>query len=178
MGYTAQTPENVFIGAGDLLFGPADGTPADTDVGATADDNVFRIDENIFEPDNINGVPGMLIGLQYIVSQEAVIEAGMPEVSAETMALLWPGSEEISGTIDWDATRRIPLAAFHNIAVVVPGLVNSFRFEADNALNQGSPEWTGANAGMMNPRGEWHSKWSATPGDRSPHRIIVEALAS
>lgn len=171
MGYGAQTPENVVIGAGDVLVD-------DADVGATADDNVFRINENIFEPDNINGVPGMLVGLQYIVSQEAILEVGMPEVSAETVALLWPGSEEITGTIDWDATRRIPLDAFHDYRLDVPGLVNLFSFLADNAINQGSPEWAGANAGMMNPRGEFHSKWSATPGARSPHRIIVAALGS
>jgi hypothetical protein len=176
MGYTAQTPENVVIGAGDLLIGPIGGPVVD--IGATADDNVARIDENIFEPDNINGVPGMLVGLQYIVSQHMIIESGMPEVSEETLAVLWPGSEETTGTIDWDATRRIPLTSFHDIELRVPGLVNLFTWVADNAINLGSPEWTGANAGMMNPRAEFHSRWSATPGARSPHRILIAALGS
>lgn len=171
MGVTASTPANLVVGAGDVLVD-------DADVGATADDNVFRIEQTIFEPDNLNGVPGMLVGTQYKTREEAILEATMPEVSAETLALLWAGSAEAGGTIDWDGTRRIPEAAFHDYELQVPGLNNLFSFLADNALNLGNIEYSGQDAGMMGPRGEFHSRWAADSLTASPHRIIVAALPS
>lgn len=170
MAYTAQTPENIVVGAGNVLVDTVD-------VGATSGDNGFQINETMFEP-QINGAPGALIGTQYITAQDCVLTAGVPEVDAASVARLWPGAEDIGGTIDWDGTRRIPLSAFHDYELVVDGLVNTFHFLADNAINQGSPNWLGQDAGMMNPQGEFHSKWSATPGDRSPYRIVVANLGS
>lgn len=171
MGVTASTPENIVVGAGNVLVD-------EVDVGATADDNVFRIEQTIFEPDNLNGVPGMLLGTQYKTREEAILEATMPEVDAGTLALIWPGSDETSGTIDWDGTRRIALADFHDYDLAVDGLANTFHFVADNALNQGNAEFSAQDAGMMSPRGEFHSKWSAAALTASPHRIIVANLGS
>jgi hypothetical protein len=172
LGVTAATPANLVVGAGDLQVDSAD-------VGATADDNVFRVEQTIYEPDNLNGVPGMLLGTQYKTREEAILESTMPEVSAETLALIWPGSAESGGTIDWDGTRRIPSSAFHNYELIVPGLDGaSFSFLADNALNQGNAEFSGQDAGLMAPRGEFHSKWDASALNASPHRIIVTPAAS
>lgn len=171
MGVTASTPENIVVGAGNVLVDSAD-------VGATADDNVYRIEQTIFEPDNLNGVPGMLLGTQYKTREDAILEATMPEVSAATLALIWPGSSESGGTIDWDGTRRLALAMFHDYELVVDGLTNTFTFAADNALNQGNAEFSGQDAGMMSPRGEFHSKWDAAALTTSPHRIIVTTLGS
>lgn len=174
MGATASTPENLVIGAGNIKVD-------DEDVGVTRGDNTFAINETMFEPDDLNGVPGMLVGTQYIVSQEAVLGAGMPEVSPETIALLLKGSEATEAgdtTIDWDGTRRVPLSAFHDYELEIPGLTNIFHFFADNALNQASAEWNGQNAEMMNPRGEFHSKWTAATLDASPHRIVIEPIGS
>ncbi len=171
MGVTASTPNNIVVGAGNVLVD-------DADVGATADDNVFRIEQEIFEPDNLNGVPGALVGTQYKTREEAVLEATMPEVDAATLALIWPGSAATGGTIDWDGTRRLPSGAFHDYELVVDGLANTFHFLADSALNQGSAEFSAQDAGMMAPRGEFHSKWDAADLDASPHRIIVAGLGS
>lgn len=171
MGVTSSTPANIVVGAGNVLVDSVD-------VGATADDNTFTIEQEIFEPDNLNGVPGMLVGTQYKTREEAVLAASMPEVSAATLALLWPGSAESGGVIDWDGTRRIPSAAFHDYELDVPGLTNMFSFLADDALNQASIEYSGQDAGMMTPRGEFHSKWAADSLSASPHRIIVAALGS
>lgn len=174
MGVTSDTPANLVVGAGNVLVDTVD-------VGATADDNVYRIEQTIFEPDNLNGVPGMLKGTQYKTREEAILEASMPEVSAETLALLWPGSAAAgvgTVTIDWDGTRRIPDAAFHDYRLDVPGLDNLFSFLADDALNQGNIEYSGQDAGMMTPRGEFHSKWDAAALTTSPHRIIIAPLGS
>lgn len=151
--------------------------------GATADDNTFRIEQTIFEPDNLNGVPGMLVGTQYKIREEAVLEATMPEVSATVLALLWPGSASATvgdvTTIDWDGTRRIPSAAFHDYELRVPGLDGkTFGFLADNAFNQGNIEYTAQDDGLMLPRGEFHSKWAAAALTASPHRIEITAASS
>ena len=176
MGATASTPANLVVGAGDILVDTAD-------VGVTADDNVYRIEQEIFEPDNLNGVPGMLKGTQYKTSEEAILEASMPEVSATQMAFLWPASASATvgadTTLDWDGTRRIPTASFHDYELRVPGLDGAqFSFFADDAVNQGSIEFSGQDAGMMAPRGEFHSKWDASDLTASPHRIVVTAAST
>jgi len=164
------------VGAGDLEVD-------DASVGATADDNEYVINQEIFEPDNLNGVAGMLVGTQYKRREEAVLSATTPEINAATLALLWAGSESATSdgetTIDWDGTRRLPTEAFKDYAIVIPGLDNKeFRFLADNAINQGSISYSGSDSNIMLPRGEYHSKWSATPGSRSPHRIVVGTAGS
>jgi hypothetical protein len=177
MGVTADTPANLVVGAGDVLVDSSD-------VGATADNNVFRIEETIFEPDNLNGVPGMLVGTQYKTREDAILECTLPEVSADQIPLIWPGSESDGGagdveTFSWDGTRRLPSAAFHDYELVIPGLDGrSFSFFADNALNQANAEFSGQDAGLMAPRGEFHSKWDASDLSVSPHRIAVTTPAS
>lgn len=176
MGVTASTPANLVVGAGDLFVD-------DVEQGATADENTFTVNQEIFEPDNINGVPGMLVGTQYKRREEAVLASTLPEISAGTLALLWAGSEsEVDGdetTIDWDGTRRLPTSAFKDYKIRIPGLDGkTFDFLADNAINQGNIEYSGADDNIMLPRGEFHSKWSASPGARSPHRIVVTVAGS
>jgi hypothetical protein len=177
MGATAATPANLVIGAGDVQ---ADGD----DFGVTADDNTFRIEQEIFTPDNLNGVPGALVGTHYKVREEAILEVTVPEVNADTIALQWPGSQ--AGTVgdvttyDTDGTdRRIPSGDYHDYALVVPGLDGKlFEFLADNGLNLGAIEYNAQNAGMMAPRLEIHSNWDAADLTASPHRIRITAPAS
>ena len=176
MAISAQTPANLVVGAGDVRVD-------NVDVGATADDNEFTVNQEIFEPDNLNGQPGMLVGTQYKRREEAVLACTMPEISAAVLALLWTGSEStVDGeetTVDWDATRRLPSSAFKDYALRIPGLDDRlFQFLADNAINQGNITYAGADDNIMLPRGEFHSKWSASPGARSPHRIIVGVAGS
>lgn len=176
MGVTVNTPANLVVGAGNLLVDTAD-------QGATADDNTFTINQEIFEPDNLNGVPGMLVGTQYKRREEAVLAATLPEIAAASLALLWPGSSAATvgdeTTLDWDGVRRLPTTAFKDYDLVIPGLDGkSFSFKADNAINQGNIEYAGADDNIMLPRGEFHSKWSAAPGARSPHRIVVTVAGS
>lgn len=171
MGVTATTPSHLVVGAGDV---EVDGT----DQGATADDNVFRIEQTIFEPDNLNGVPGMLKGTQYKTREEAVLECGLPEVSGSTLTLLWPGAATVGELTDYDGTRRLADSAFHDYELIVPGAVYDFHFLADNAINQGNIEYTAQDQGMAAPRGEFHSKWDAADLTASPHRIIVRNAGS
>jgi hypothetical protein len=177
MAVTAATPANLVVGAGDVKVDSQD-------VGATVDDNTFRVEEEIFEPDNLNGVPGMLVGTQYKTREEAILEASFPEISADQIPLIWPGSESDGGagdveTFSWDGTRRLPSAAFHDYELEIPGLDGRvFSFFSDNALNQANAEFAGQDAGLMAPRGEFHSKWDAADLTSSPHRIAVTTPGS
>lgn len=177
MGVRAQTPANLVIGAGDVLVDTAD-------QGVTADDNVYRVEQEIFTPDNLNGVPGALVDTHYKTREEAILEVTWPEVAADTLALMWPGSDSATvgdeTTIDSDGTdRRIPSDGYHDFELRVPGLNGKqFSFFADNGLNLGAIEFSGQNAGMMSPRLEIHSNWDAADLTASPHRIVVTAAAS
>lgn len=177
MGIRAATPANLVIGAGDVL---AD----DTAKGVTADDNTYRVEQEIFTPDNLNGVPGVLVDTHYKTREEAVLEVSWPEVAADTASLMWPGSQSATvgedTTIDSDGTdRRIPSSDYHDYELRVPGLNGkSFSFFADSALNQAPIEFNGQDAGMMSPRLELHSAWSAADLTASPHRIVITVPAS
>lgn len=177
MGLTAQTPANLVIGAGDTLVD-------DASQGVTADDNTYRIEQEIFSPDNLNGVPGTLVDTHYKVTEEAILEVTWPEVSAATLGLMWPGSQAATigedTTIDSDGSdRRIPSADYHDYELRVPGLNGKqFSFFADSGLNVAAIELNGQNAGMMSPRLEIHSNWSAADITASPHRIVITVPAS
>lgn len=177
MGATAQTPANLVVGAGDVLVDTAA-------QGVTADDNVYRIEQEIFAPDNLNGVPGVLVGTHYKTREEAILEVTWPEIAAATLGLTWPGSNSDTvgedTTIDTDGTeRRLATTDYHDYELRVPGLDGKqFSFFADNALNRANAEFAGQDAGMMSPRLELHSAWDAADLTASPHRIVITVPAS
>lgn len=89
MGVTATTAEEIFIGAGDVFVD-------DEAVGATMDNNLFRVVQEKGTPD-LNGVPGPLIGLDYIQSETAELEVTLPELGADKLALSIPGAVSVVG---------------------------------------------------------------------------------
>lgn len=176
MGATASTPANLVIGAGDVSVDAAD-------VGVTADDNTFRIEEEIFEPDNLNGVPGMLIGTAYKIRGMGVLVCRIPEITATQLSNLWPQSRSVVAgpetTIDWDGTRRISTDQYKDWVLTVPGLDGaSFAFEVDNGINQVTQEYAAQNAGLLGPQAEVQSKWDPAILNASPYRIKVTAAGS
>jgi hypothetical protein len=134
VGITATTPDNLVIGAGDVKVDTAD-------VGATEGDNVFRIEQDIFTPDDLNGIPGTLLGTHYKITEDGILEASMPEVSAANLALCGPVREapgDNTTTIDSTNARRFASGAFHDYELRVDGLTKSFKFQVDNGLNRGT----------------------------------------
>lgn len=89
MGVTATTAEEIFIGAGDVFVD-------DQPVGATMDNNVFRVVQEKGTPD-LNGVPGPLMGLDYIESETAELEVTIPELGADKLAFSIPGAVSVVG---------------------------------------------------------------------------------
>jgi hypothetical protein len=89
MGVTATTAEEIFIGAGDVYVD-------DQPVGATMDNNVFRVVQEKGTPD-LNGVPGPVLGLDYIESETAELEVTIPELGADKLAFSIPGAVSVVG---------------------------------------------------------------------------------
>jgi hypothetical protein len=188
MAATQSTPANLVIGAGNAY-------KAGSDVGVTADDNVFRIEEERFEPDNLNGLPGLLKDTMYIVSSTGMLEVTVPEISAERLADTWPGSrmdtDDETGlvTIDRDGNaRRVPSSAYADWELRVKGATRIYGFYLRNAINTGNAEFTLQNAGLAVPRLELGSRWDAPPAPGSgedpedvvypsPHGITYRAIS-
>lgn len=96
MPVTSQTTRELFIGAGDFYM---DGNS----LGATMENNVWRLIRTYFRP-NLNGVRGPLKGTDYVQSEVAQIEVTLPEVSPTVLALAIPGTNATSSEIDGVAT--------------------------------------------------------------------------
>lgn len=172
-GVTASTPTNLVVGAGIALVDHAI-------LGATIDDNVFRVERDYFTPD-INGVKGALIGTDYITRSEGVLETGIPEISADVFSVLWPGSDSASSAslITEDDTRRIPTADYHDWEVRVERLNGGhFGFHVDNGLNLANLEISLGDDSVAAPRAEIHSRWDASDVSIAPHRIVVTTSGS
>jgi hypothetical protein len=173
---TADTPTNLVVGAGDVLRNHSN-------MGASVDANVFRIEREIFTPD-LNGTKGALVGTDYITKSEGVLETSVPEVSPGGIGAAWPGSQTDSSTpgmtiIDEDDTRRIPTSDYADWELQVPRLGGGeFQFEVDNAINTAALELSNQDAGLAAPRYELHSRWDPADLTASPHRIRILDVAS
>ena len=84
MPVTAQTSKEVFIGAGEVYVD-------DQPVGATTENNVFRVVQEKFAPD-LNGTPGPLVDLDYIQSETAELEVSIPEMDPTKLSYMVPGA--------------------------------------------------------------------------------------
>ena len=176
MGITSDTPTNLVIGAGEALMDHAN-------VGATTDNNVFRVERSIFTPE-LNGAKGALLGTDYITKSEGILEMSVPEFNATLLRSAWPGSGttgNVAGMeiIDEDDTRRIPNADYHDWECQVERLGGGeFQFEVDNAIQTGNLEVELADDGLAAPRLELHSRWDPADLTASPHRIRILDVAS
>lgn len=178
MGITADTPQNLVVGAGEALVDHAN-------LGATVDANAFRIERTIFTPD-LNGAKGALKGTDYVTASEGILEMSIPEFNATILTKMWPGSKTNHGDvvagmaiIDEDTVRRIPTADYHDWELQVERLNGGeFQFEVDNGLNTANVEASLADDALASPRVEIHGRWDATVGTRSPHRIRILDVAS
>ena len=86
---TATTAEEIFVGAGELWVD-------DELAGATMDNNVFRVVQEKGSP-QLNGVPGPIVGLDYISSETAELETTVPELSPSILGMIIPGAVSVVG---------------------------------------------------------------------------------
>ena len=92
MPVTATTAQELFIGAGEVYV---DGIA----VGATMDNNVFRVTREYYAP-SLNGKPGPIKGTDYVQSETAELEVTIPELDATKLAYMVPGSTATAGSAD------------------------------------------------------------------------------
>lgn len=176
MSILADTPTNLVVGAGEFYIDHAN-------VGATTDDNAFRIEREIFTPE-LNGVKGALVGTDYVTKSEGVLEASVPEFNANILSALWPGSTVDTTTpgqviIDEDNSRRLPTSAYRDYELHVERLNGGeFQFEVYNAINVGNVEASLGDDSLAAPRLEVHSRWDPADLTASPHRIRIQDVAS
>lgn len=175
MPVNSDTPTNLVVGAGEVYRNQ-------TSLGASVDNNVFRIEREIFTPD-LNGVKGSILGTDYITRSEGVLETTFPEVSATVLSAGLPGSQSDTvgdvTTIDEDGTRRIPTASYADWELQVERLGGGeYQFEVDNAINTGNYEGELTDDGLFAPRYTLMSRWDPADLTASPHRIRVLTSAS
>jgi hypothetical protein len=175
MPVTSDTPTNLVVGAGEVYRNQIS-------LGASVEDNVFRIEREIFTPD-LNGIKGALIGTDYITSSMGVLETTFPEVSATVLSAGLPGSSSATvgtvTTIDEDDTRRIPTTSYADWELQVERLGGGeFQFEVDNAIQTGNYEGTLTDDGLFAPRYVLSSRWDPADLTASPHRIKVMTAVS
>ena len=174
MAITADTPTNLVVGAGEVYMD-------NTDVGATVDDNAFRIERNIFTPE-LNGTKGALVGTDYVTSSEGILEVSIPEFDSTQLLAMWPGAQSTGSTtvtIDETDSRRIATSAYHDWELQVERLNGGeFQFEVDDAINLSNVEATLGDDSLAAPRLELHSRWDPADLTSSPHRIRILDEAS
>lgn len=175
MGITADTPTNLIVGAGEGLMDHAN-------VGATTDDNAFRVEREIFTPD-LNGAKGALKGTDYITSSMGVLEMSIPEFNSLILRAAWPGAQTTGPgameVIDEDETRRIPNSDYHDWELQVERLGGGeFQFEVDDAIQTGNLEATLGDDSLAAPRLTLESRWDPANLTASPHRIRILEVAS
>lgn len=174
MAVTAATPANIVVGAGDITVDGGAG-------GATTGNNVYRIEQEWFQP-QLNGVKGALVGTDYLIREDGFMEFGLAEINATTVGIMLPAFTSSGGdplTLDSDDTRRIPTSAYHDYVLTVPGLDSkSFAFQLDDALQTGNAEFEAADDGMLAPRITVRGSWDPADLTVSPHRIIITGLGS
>jgi hypothetical protein len=88
MPVTAQTSKEVFIGAGEVYVD-------DQPVGATTENNVFRVVQEKFAPE-LNGTPGPLVDLDYIQMETAELEVSIPELDPTKLSYMVPGATSVA----------------------------------------------------------------------------------
>lgn len=96
MAVTATTAEEISVGAGEVFWLSAT-TPNETweSVGATQDDNIFRILQTFFAP-QFNGVVGPIKDTHYLQSETVELEVAIPQLSESLAGILIPTSEVVA----------------------------------------------------------------------------------
>lgn len=92
MGVTATTSEEISVGAGEIFYRDVGSSAAWSSLGATQDENVFRLIQEFFAP-QFNGVVGRLTMTDYLQNEVVELEVAPSEVSAALSEIVIPGSE-------------------------------------------------------------------------------------
>jgi hypothetical protein len=168
MAVSSSTPNNIAVGAGDVLVDNAV-------VGASMDNNVWRSLIDWYVPP-LNGVPGPLVGTDYKDNENYELETTIPEVTGAIAAYGIPGAAAAGSTtitVDTDGFRRLQTTYYHDWRLQVPGVDRRFDFEVDDAINIGGSEYEAADDGTLAPRLQLQARWNPADVTTPPGRIII-----
>lgn len=104
-------PKAYILGAADIYYRAVGVNTPWTSVGATLDDAVLHVTSERFVPDNINGVMGPVMGLDYQRRQNGSLEFTMPEIAGSKLALALPGARVTTPTNATSGTGSSTLSA-------------------------------------------------------------------
>src|SRR5579859_4894386 len=93
---TTVDPTQIIIGAGEVFV---DGVS----VGPTEANNVMTITPEEFTP-QFNGIPGPVLGTDYIKKEMAELEVTLPQIGAANLALIHPNSQASTFTASTPTT--------------------------------------------------------------------------
>lgn len=127
----ATTSAETFIGAGDLYID-------DVLQGATMEDNLFRVVQEKGSP-KINGTPGPIMGLDYISSETAELEATILTLSDAILGMAVPGSATVAGdSAATTTTTATTLSGAEGIGQTVISVVSAAGFVAGDTMQIGA----------------------------------------
>jgi hypothetical protein len=84
MGFRAETPVRIYVGAGEVYI---DGVP----IGATQEANQFRVNREYVDIPKFNGVKGKVRQTDYVSEEVAQLELNLSELAFDQMSLVLPG---------------------------------------------------------------------------------------
>lgn len=88
---TTITPANYILGPAEVYYRAIGVNTPWTNIGATLDDAVLRLTTTRFIPDNLAGVMGPVMGLDYLRKVEAEFEFTLPDITGSQLTLAIPG---------------------------------------------------------------------------------------
>ena len=84
MGFRAETPVRIYVGAGEVYI---DGAA----IGATQEANQFRINREYVDIPKFNGVKGKVRQTDYVMEEVAQLEMNLSELAFDQLSLVLPG---------------------------------------------------------------------------------------
>lgn len=118
---TVIDPKAYILGAADIYYRAVGVATAWTSVGATLDDAVATITTTRFVPDNLSGVMGPVMGLDYLRKVEATVEFTMPEIAGAKLGLAIPGTRITAPVVTESGSATISTTLY---AATVVGATN------------------------------------------------------
>lgn len=129
---TAVAVEKYIVGTPEVMYRAAGVLTAWTSVGLTMDDVLFRISQKMDNPSAaLNGIDGLLRGLDYRQEGPASAEFTLPELSSSKLAIAIPGAVTTAGsaadhgTPVYTATTLAAAAAAGDTTIKVTAVVGA-----------------------------------------------------
>lgn len=121
-------PKAYILGPADVYYRAVGVNTPWTSIGATLDDAVLHLTSERFMPDNIAGVKGPIMGLDYLRRTNASVEFTMPEIAGSKLALALPGTRVTAPTNATSGAGSSTLSAASVVGATTVSLASATGF--------------------------------------------------